>query len=100
MRGHGIQADNMNIVVLPHESVTLIAYYDPMAHGPGGTGKSMLASLISDAAGVPSHEMDGSAGSAAFRVAGLEAGERVVLFPSAELSDGARVRPRQLAPRR
>ncbi|WP_164933010.1 AAA family ATPase [Tropicibacter alexandrii] len=45
-----------------------------LLHGPGGTGKSMLASLISDAAGVPSHEMDGSAGSAAFRVAGLEAG--------------------------
>ncbi len=45
-----------------------------LLHGPGGTGKSMLARLISDAAGVPSHEMDGSAGSAAFRVAGLEAG--------------------------
>lgn len=45
-----------------------------LLHGPGGTGKSMLARLISEAAGVPSHEMDGSAGSAAFRVAGLEAG--------------------------
>ncbi|WP_369958833.1 efflux RND transporter periplasmic adaptor subunit [Pseudomonas benzenivorans] len=33
-------------------------------------------------------------------LAGLEAGEHVVLFPSAELSDGARVRPRQLAPGR
>lgn len=45
-----------------------------LLHGPGGTGKSMLARLISNASGVPSHEMDGSAGAAAFRVAGVESG--------------------------
>ncbi|OUD10456.1 hypothetical protein BVC71_02865 [Marivivens niveibacter] len=45
-----------------------------LLHGPGGTGKSMLARLISEASGVACHEMDGSAGAAAFRVAGLEAG--------------------------
>jgi ATP-dependent Lon protease len=45
-----------------------------LLHGPGGTGKSMLARLISNASCVPSHEMDGSAGAAAFRVAGLESG--------------------------
>lgn len=45
-----------------------------LLHGPGGTGKTMLARLISDASGLACHEMDGSAGAAAFRVAGLEAG--------------------------
>ncbi|WP_341223642.1 AAA family ATPase [Loktanella salsilacus] len=42
--------------------------------GPGGTGKTMLASIMSEEAGVPVHEMDASTGSAGFRVAGVESG--------------------------
>ncbi|MFY0597903.1 MAG: AAA family ATPase [Cognatishimia sp.] len=35
-----------------------------LLHGPGGTGKSMLARLIAEVSSTPSLEMDGSAGSA------------------------------------
>ena len=38
MPGHGAPAGNMNIVIEPNETAELIAYYDPMAHGPNGTG--------------------------------------------------------------
>jgi hypothetical protein len=43
-------------------------------YGPGGTGKTMLAQILSQEAGVPAYEMDASSGSAAFRVVGVEAG--------------------------
>jgi ATP-dependent Lon protease len=42
--------------------------------GPGGTGKSVLARLIAEAAQLPALELDASAGAAAFRIAGVEAG--------------------------
>lgn len=45
-----------------------------LLYGPGGTGKSMLARLIAEASATPSLEMDGSAGSAGFRIAGVEIG--------------------------
>lgn len=38
MPGHGAPSGNLNIVIPPKEKATLIAYYDPMAHGPSGTG--------------------------------------------------------------
>lgn len=38
MPGHGAPVGNMNIEIKPNETAELIAYYDPMAHGPNGTG--------------------------------------------------------------
>jgi len=38
MPGHGASTASLDIVIAPKETATLIAYYDPMAHGPSGTG--------------------------------------------------------------
>lgn len=50
-------------------------HYPPvLLYGPQGTGKSSLADLIATHAGTAMTEIDASAGAAAFRVAGVEAG--------------------------
>ncbi|MDO6726260.1 ATP-binding protein [Cognatishimia sp. 1_MG-2023] len=45
-----------------------------LLYGPPGTGKSSLADMIATHAGTAMTEIDASAGAAAFRVAGVEAG--------------------------
>lgn len=45
-----------------------------LLYGPPGTGKSSLADLIAAFSGTATTEIDASAGAAAFRVAGVEAG--------------------------
>ncbi|UWR30968.1 AAA family ATPase [Sulfitobacter sp. W002] len=54
----------------------VIGYSAPpmMIWGPGGTGKSELASIIAEETGCPNLEMDAGAGSASFRVTGVESG--------------------------
>lgn len=53
-----------------------IGYSAPpiMIWGPGGTGKSELASIIAEEAGCPEMEMDAGAGSSSFRITGVESG--------------------------
>ncbi|UWR38493.1 AAA family ATPase [Sulfitobacter sp. W074] len=45
-----------------------------MLWGPGGTGKTELSAIIAEEAGCPALEMDAGAGSASFRVTGVESG--------------------------
>ncbi|MFT5967169.1 MAG: hypothetical protein ACI9ND_001082 [Yoonia sp.] len=45
-----------------------------LLHGPPGTGKSTLARILAEQAQVPHIELDVGAGTAAFRIVGVEAG--------------------------